>query len=80
MSLYSLEIDSVERALRDCSFRLYGKRGDIALNYDLCCNGERVGKSQTKMVLSGLREYQQSKIDEFIERYNHHKNRYTNSD
>ncbi len=80
ISLDTLEIDSVELSLSDCIFRLYGKRGDIALNYDLCCNGERVGKGQKKMVLSGLREYQQSKIDELIERYNHHKNRYTNSD
>jgi hypothetical protein len=39
ISLDTLDIDSVELSLNDSIFRLYGKRGDVALNYDLCCNG-----------------------------------------
>jgi len=80
ISLDTLDIESVELSLSDSIFRLYGKRGDIALNYDLCCNGEQVGKGQKKMVLSGLREYEQNKIDELIETYNEHKSRYANGD
>jgi len=80
ISLDTLDIDSVELSLNDSIFRLYGKRGDVALNYDLCCNGEQVGKGQKKMVLSGLREYEQTRIDELIERYNEHKSRYANGD
>ena len=80
ISLDTLDIDSVELSLSDSIFRLYGKRGDVALNYDLCCNGEQVGKGQKKMVLSGLREYEQGRIDELIETYNEHKNRYANGD
>ena len=79
ISLDTLDIDSVELSLNDSIFRLYGKRGDIALNYDLCCNGEQVGKGQKKMVLSGLREYEQARIDELTEIYNEHKSRYANS-
>jgi hypothetical protein len=41
ISLDTLDIESVELSLSDSIFRLYGKRGDIALNYDLCCNGEQ---------------------------------------
>ena len=39
-------------------------------------NGERVGKGQKKMVLSGLREYDQEKIDQLIETYNASKARH----
>jgi hypothetical protein len=80
ISLDTLDIDSIELSLSDSIFRLYGKRGDVALNYDLRCNGERVGKGQKKMVLSGLREYEQAAIDDLIERYNENKSRYANGD
>ncbi len=79
ISLDTLDIDSVELSLNDSIFRLYGKRGDVALNYDLCCNGERIGKGQKKMVLSGLREYEQARIDELTEIYSEQKSRYANS-
>lgn len=80
ISLDRLDIDSVNLSLSESIFRLYGKRGDVALNYDLSCNGEVVGKGQKKMVLSGLREYDQASIDELIEIYNTRKDRYTNTD
>jgi hypothetical protein len=78
ISLDTLDIDSVDLELTEKVFRLYGKRGDVALNYDLVSNGETVGKGQKKLVLSGLREYDQAKIDELIEVYNEHKSRYRN--
>jgi hypothetical protein len=76
ISLDTLDIDSVELRLNDSICRLYGKRGDVALNYDLCCNGERVGRGQKKMVMSGLREYDQASIDKLVESYGARKNRY----
>ena len=78
ISLDTLDIDSVNLSLSKSIFRLYGKRGDVALNYDLSCNGELVGKGQKKMVLSGLREYDQTRIDELIATYNARKKAYTN--
>jgi hypothetical protein len=80
ISLDTLDIDSIHLSLSDSIFRLYGKRGDVALNYDLSCNGERVGKGQKKMVLSGLREYEQARIDDMVGKYNADKNRYANGD
>jgi len=80
ISLDTLDIDSVDLTLTDNVFRLYGKRGDVALNYDLRCNGETVGKGQKKMVLSGLREYDQDKIDQLIQVYNERKSQYRNGD
>ena len=79
ISLDTLDIDAIELSLSDSIFRLYGKRGDVALNYDLCCNGQKVGKGQKKMVLSGLREYEQDKIDSMIEMYHVNKSRYASS-
>jgi hypothetical protein len=79
ISLDTLDIDSVALKLTDSKFRLYGKRGDVALNYDLCCNDETVGKGQKKMVLSGLREYDQEKIDALVADYNARKSLYASS-
>jgi hypothetical protein len=78
ISLDTLDIDTVELALADSICRIYGKRADVALNYDLCCNGERIGKGQKKMVMSGLREYDQAKIDALVETYGRRKDNYLN--
>ena len=78
ISLDTLDLDSVELQLDDPMFRLYGKRADVALNYNLCCNGERVGKGQKKMVMSGLREYDQASIDALVESYGERKHQYGN--
>jgi hypothetical protein len=80
ISLDTLDIDSVDLSLSESIFRLYNKRGDVALNYDLLCNGETVGKGQKKMVLSGLREYDQARIDELIQIYHERKSQYRNGD
>ncbi len=76
IALDTLDIGEISLSLTDSQFRLYGKRGDVALNFDLICNGEKVGKGQKKMVLSGLREFDQDKIDELVQIYNQHKNDY----
>ena len=73
IALDTLDIHEVSLTLADSQFRLYGKRGDVALNFDLSCNGEIVGKGQKKLVLSGLREFDQSKVDELIYAYDQRK-------
>jgi len=75
--LDTLDIDEISSlSLADSEFRIYGKRGDVALNFDLNCNGEKIGMGQKKMVLSGLRAYDQSKIDELISADNQLKDDY----
>ena len=76
IALDTLDIDEVTLSLADSLFRIYGKRGDVALNFDLSCNGEVVGKGQKKLVLSGLREFDQSKIGELIHAYDQRKIEY----
>ncbi len=74
--LDTLDIDEISLSLAECKFRVYGKRGDIALNFNLNCNGEKIGKGQKKMVLSGLREYEHSKVDKLVSAYNQLKSNY----
>ena len=77
IALDTLDFDDVSSlSLADSQFRIYGKRGDVALNFDLNCNGEKIGKGQKKMVLGGLREYDQSKVDELVEADNQRKDNY----
>ena len=76
IALDTLDIDEVKLELAGSEFRLYGKRGDVAINYKISCNGEAVGMGQKKMVLSGLREYEQAKIDLLINAYNERKQAY----
>jgi hypothetical protein len=76
IALDTLDIDEVTLSLAGSLFRIYGKRGDVALNFDLSCNGEVVGKGQKKLVLSGLREFDQRKIDELIHAYDQRKIEY----
>lgn len=80
IALDTLDIDEVALEFASSEFRLYGKRGDVAINYKLSCNGEVVGKGQKKMVLSGLREYEQAKIDRLVDAYHERKEKYGNQD
>lgn len=76
IALDTLDLEEVSLSLADSQFRLYGKRGDVALNFDLNCNGEQVGKGQKKMVMSGLREYDQASIDHLVSSYSQRKEIY----
>ena len=76
IALDTLDINEVSLTLADSQFRLYGKRADVALNFDLNCNGECIGKGQKKMVMSGLREFDQHAIDELVSTYNLRKETY----
>ncbi len=76
ISLDTLDIDTVELSHTEPQFRVYGKRGDVALNFQIHCNGEYVGKGQKKIVLSGLREYDEDKIEVLVSAFNEQKNYY----
>lgn len=50
-----------------------GKRGTATLSFSLTSNGDIVGKGEKSMVLSGLREFDQSSIDELVKNYSQRK-------
>ncbi len=79
IALDTLDVDEIALKFTNSEFRIYGKRGDVALNFNFTSNGEIIGKGQKKMVLSGLREYQQEKIDLLVKWYNERKKKYGDS-
>ncbi|NND67653.1 MAG: DUF3581 family protein, partial [Halioglobus sp.] len=46
-----------------------GKRGAVRMVFNFVENGEIVGRGRKSMLLSGLREYDQSAMDEMVARY-----------
>ena len=76
ISMDTLDVEEVSLEISDSVFRIYGKRGDVALNYHFVCNGERVGRGQKKMVLGGLREFDQAEIDNLAAAYTERKESY----
>lgn len=65
----TLEIDRTE-------LELVGKRGNVLFAFNIIEAGKIVGRGRKHMILSGLREYDQSSIDKVIELYAQRKNEF----
>ena len=77
----SLQFDSLELVepgveLVGNSFNLEGKRGEVQFELRIMDRGDQVGTGIKKLILSGLREYQQEAVDSLVEEYQASKNRY----
>ncbi len=64
-----LNIEQPELKLSDSTLEVDGKRGNVCLKFNLLSKGNIIGKGEKSMVLSGLREYDESKIQQLIEVY-----------
>lgn len=76
VDLNSVDITEPTLELSDSTLDVNGKRGDAAVTFNVKCDDEIVGKGVKKLVLSGLREYDQSQIDQVVEFYSENKNRF----
>tara|TARA_R110002095_G_scaffold159500_1_gene138320 strand:- start:2644 stop:3345 length:702 start_codon:yes stop_codon:yes gene_type:complete len=47
-----------------------GKKGSVKLEFDLAVDGRSIGHGTKEMVVSGLRPYDQSAIDQIVSEYN----------
>ena len=77
----SLQFDSLELVepgveLVGNSFNLEGKRGEVQFELRIMDQGDQVGTGIKKLILSGLREYQQEAVDSLVEEYQASKDRY----
>ena len=70
IELEHLNISSLQLQLHGTSLEVTGKRGRVCLQIDLLSAGNKIGCGKKYMLLSGLREYDQVKIDEIVEDYN----------
>jgi hypothetical protein len=64
--LATLEFKDPVLALSSSQLNVSGKRGDALLHFNVLSGGNIVGTGIKKLVLSGLREYQEAKIQELI--------------
>lgn len=65
----NLNIREPSLALVNSELTVTGKRGQVRMFFDIIDNGSKVGEGYKTMVLSGLREYDQTKVDELIALY-----------
>lgn len=59
--------------LSETSLDVNGKRGNVVLGFTLYDADNIVGRGEKRMVLSGLREYEQAAVDGLIDFYNNRK-------
>lgn len=72
----NLEVKSPSLKLSNSTLEVNGKRGKVRIEFDVLDGDSKVGSGCKSMVLSGLREYQQSEVDGLINRYETSKKTY----
>lgn len=78
INLERMDIKSLSLQLAQTSLSIEGKRGDAWLEFDLISDNEVVGHGKKHMLLSGLREYCQDKVDAMVAQYKESKVQYNN--
>ena len=58
------------------TLNISGKRGNATLEFCLKSSGEIIGRGEKKMVLSGLRDFDQAKMDTLVDLYTQRKQSY----
>jgi len=71
-----LDLNQPSLELVNSQLGVAGKRGTVRMEFDIIEQGEKVGHGFKTMVLSGLREYDQAKVDGLIELYENAKQAY----
>lgn len=67
--LRRLDLPRLDLKLVDSSLEVQGKRADARLHFEFESAGERIGTGFKKLVLSGLRDYQEEEIQALVTRY-----------
>ena len=75
--LKRMDMDSIGLELTSNDLQISGKRGNVTLEYDLLSENEVVGHGCKRMVLSGLREYDQQQMDALVDYYDNRKNQFS---
>jgi len=64
-----MDFEKLEINLAQTSLQVDGKRGNAVLNFTFLDGGEVIGSGSKSLVLSGLREYDQSAVDQMCADY-----------
>jgi hypothetical protein len=77
LELDRLDIDGIDLELSNSTLQVKGKRGGLTLDYDLFSAGKKIGRGCKRMVLSGLREFDKTRMDEVTDTYNQRKKKFS---
>ena len=77
IELNSFEGGDIVLELDNATLNVEGKKGEANLEFVISAASNIIGRGQKSMVLSGLREYEQSRIDEIVNAYAEWKSSYT---
>ncbi len=69
IDINDLNIEQPALELSDSSLVANGKRGKVCLKFNLLSNEQVIGKGEKNMVLSGLRPYNESEIQQLVNGY-----------
>jgi hypothetical protein len=69
LNLDHLELNKPEVKLINADMHVEGKRGNVTLHFAINDSGKTVGCGDKKLVLSGLREFDQQAMDQLIKEY-----------
>ncbi|WFB37547.1 DUF3581 family protein [Kiritimatiellota bacterium B12222] len=73
LNLEHADISNTQIEHMGAEMEVLGKRGNVSLTFRFLADGNVVGTGEKKMVLSGLREYDASVMNEMIEKYDQRK-------
>ncbi len=76
IDLNRLDFSAPELELSNSQLEIKGKRGHVRFDFQFRSAGKIVGRGEKNMILSGLRDYDQAKIDQMVAGYNQHKHEY----
>lgn len=74
--LQRVDIPNVELRLADSRMTVDGKRGDARLSFEFLCGDRVVGTGHKRLLLSGLRPYEQDGIVELVDAYQQRRDEY----
>lgn len=67
--LERLDIPNVELRLADSSIKTEGRRGEVLLSFEFLCGDSVVGTGCKRLILGGLRPYEQEGMDKLVNVY-----------
>lgn len=74
--LKTLDASRLDMELAKASLDVAGKRGESLLHFRITSGGEPVGSGSKKLVISGLREYNEERLQAFIAEFTRRKEAY----
>lgn len=73
IDLDHFDFSDLRLELSETALEVNGKRGNVTLGFTLWCGARQVGRGEKRMLLSGLREYEQGAVDGLVDFYNNRK-------